>query len=458
MGRTTGAFTRSSDGTPARRLSARLMAPALVLALAAAGGAYSHFKAQEDTPPAPATLALTPLAPADPGLAALPVATEGAGEEGVLAYTDRVTIERGDTLVAALLKAGVGRDDANAAVAAIRPHFNPRKLQVGQSISLEFTRDVDSEPILAALALEEGLDKRIFVSRNEQGWSATAEDIPLVRMTMRGGGEITDSLYNSARRQNIPAATIAEMIRIFSYDVDFQREVRKGDSFEVYFERFASPQGTRSKNGDILFARLTLSGKPISLYRFTAAEGDVDYFHENGKSAKKTLLSTPIDGARLSSGFGYRKHPILGYNKLHKGLDFAAPSGTPIMAAGDGVVERAGVFGGYGKYVRIRHNDTYSTAYAHMSAYGKGIRTGARVKQGQIIGYVGTTGRSTGPHLHYEVMANNTQVNPRNLKLPTGKTLAGAQLAAFNAHRASLDTEMAAIPLPYEVAAILEQK
>ena len=458
MGRTTGAFTRSSDGTPARRLSARLMAPALVLALAAAGGAYSHFKAQEDTPPAPATLALTPLAPADPGLAALPVATEGAGEEGVLAYTDRVTIERGDTLVAALLKAGVGRDDANAAVAAIRPHFNPRKLQVGQSISLEFTRDVDSEPILAALALEEGLDKRIFVSRNEQGWSATAEDIPLVRMTMRGGGEITDSLYNSARRQNIPAATIAEMIRIFSYDVDFQREVRKGDSFEVYFERFASPQGTRSKNGDILFARLTLSGKPISLYRFTTAEGDVDYFHENGKSAKKTLLSTPIDGARLSSGFGYRKHPILGYNKLHKGLDFAAPSGTPIMAAGDGVVERAGVFGGYGKYVRIRHNDTYSTAYAHMSAYGKGIRTGARVKQGQIIGYVGTTGRSTGPHLHYEVMANNTQVNPRNLKLPTGKTLAGAQLAAFNAHRASLDTEMAAIPLPYEVAAILEQK
>lgn len=458
MGRTTGAFTRSSDGTPARRLSARLMAPALVLALTAAGGAYSHFKAQEDTPPAPATLALTPLAPADPGLAALPVATEGAGEEGVLAYTDRVTIERGDTLVAALLKAGVGRDDANAAVAAIRPHFNPRKLQVGQSISLEFTRDVDSEPILAALALEEGLDKRIFVSRNEQGWSATAEDIPLVRMTMRGGGEITDSLYNSARRQNIPAATIAEMIRIFSYDVDFQREVRKGDSFEVYFERFASPQGTRSKNGDILFARLTLSGKPISLYRFTTAEGDVDYFHENGKSAKKTLLSTPIDGARLSSGFGYRKHPILGYNKLHKGLDFAAPSGTPIMAAGDGVVERAGVFGGYGKYVRIRHNDTYSTAYAHMSAYGKGIRTGARVKQGQIIGYVGTTGRSTGPHLHYEVMANNTQVNPRNLKLPTGKTLAGAQLAAFNTHRASLDTEMAAIPLPYEVAAILEQK
>lgn len=458
MGRTTGAFTRSSDGTPARRLSARLMAPALVLALAAAGGAYSHFKAQEDTPPAPATLALTPLAPADPGLAALPVATEGAGEEGVLAYTDRVTIERGDTLVAALLKAGVGRDDANAAVAAIRPHFNPRKLQVGQSISLEFTRDVDSEPILAALALEEGLDKRIFVSRNEQGWSATAEDIPLVRMTMRGGGEITDSLYNSARRQNIPAATIAEMIRIFSYDVDFQREVRKGDSFEVYFERFASPQGTRSKNGDILFARLTLSGKPISLYRFTTAEGDVDYFHENGKSAKKTLLSTPIDGARLSSGFGYRKHPILGYNKLHKGLDFAAPSGTPIMAAGDGVVERAGVFGGYGKYVRIRHNDTYSTAYAHMSAYGKGIRTGARVKQGQIIGYVGTTGRSTGPHLHYEVMANNTQVNPRNLKLPTGKTLAGAQLAAFNTHRTSLDTEMAAIPLPYEVAAILEQK
>lgn len=458
MTRTKGALNQSDTRLTDHKLVRRLLAPALVLGVAVAGGLYGHFKDQRTAEQAPAAFALTPLAPAETTTpAALPVAASLADGE-TLAYTDNVTIRRGDTLVAALLKAGVGQDDANAAVAAIQRFFNPRKLQVGQNISLGFTEGADSAPTLAALALEEGLDRRIFATKNGGDWSASAEEIPLVRLTMRTGGEIADSLYNSARRQNVPAATISELIRIFSYDVDFQREVKKGDTFEIYFERFAAPDGGRSKDGNILFARLTLGGKPIALYRYATRDGDVDYFHENGKSAKKTLLRTPVDGARLTSGYGYRRHPLLGYNKMHKGLDFGAAAGTPIMAAGDGVVERASVFGGYGKYVRIRHNGTYSTAYAHLSAYGKGVRPGARVKQGQIIGYVGSTGRSTGPHLHYEVLANNRQVNPLNLKLPTGRELAGQELVAFNTHLTALRTEIAAIPLPYEVAANMGEK
>jgi len=426
------------------RLARRVMAPMAVIGVAAVGGFLAHQSAPETAVP---TFAVAPIArdAQDPSL------TDAA-------YDNDVTIRRGDTLISALLRAGVDHLEANAVVAALKPYFNPRKLQAGQTISLHFERSQEDAATLAGLTFDQDIDRTIAAERSADGWSAEVKEVPLVRVTMRTAGEITDSLYLSAARENVPAPVVADLIRIFSYDVDFQREVQKGDKFEIYFERFASPEGRRTKEGDILYAQLTLSGKPITLYRHALADGEVDYFHENGKSAKKTLLRTPVDGARLSSGYGYRRHPILGYNKLHKGLDFAASSGTPIMAAGDGVVERASVYGGYGKYVRIRHNGTYSTAYAHLSAYGKGVRSGSRVKQGQVIGYVGSTGRSTGPHLHYEVMANGHQVNPRHLKLPTGRELTGTQLAAFNAYREALNMEIAAIPLPYEVAALMGKK
>ena len=197
--------------------------------------------------------------------------------------------------------------------------------------------------------------------------------------------------------------------------------------------------------GDIVYAAMTLSGKRMELYRFTPKSGNTDYLDPKGDSVRKTLMRTPIDGARLSSGYGMRKHPILGYTKMHRGVDFAAPRGTPIYAAGDGTVEVAGRKGAYGKYVRIRHNSTYKTAYAHMSRYGKGIKKGKRVKQGQIIGYVGSTGRSTGPHLHYEILVNGRQINPRRVKLPSGEKLKGQDLEAFAQARAEIDAVRAEI-------------
>ncbi len=369
-----------------------------------------------------------------------------------------IAIARGDTLMEALVKAGADRRDAYEAITALSEHFNPRKLQIGQELSLAFLRADETGERLVSLAVEEDIDRTVMArSDSEAGWQAEVLERPLQRLTMRAAGQIDDSLFLAAERERVPARVIVELIRIFSFDVDFQRDIRGGDGFEVYFERFATPDGRQVREGEILFAQLTLSGKPVALYRYETPEsGRVDYYHADGTSARRTLMKTPVDGARLSSRFGSRKHPILGYTRMHKGLDFAAPRGTPIMAAGDGVVERANWYGGYGRYIRIRHNGTYKTAYAHLNAIAKGVSAGARVRQGQIIGYIGTTGRSTGPHLHYEVMRDDKQVNPLSLKLPTGETLKGDVFAAFNSYRSALETEIAAIPLPFEVAKLTE--
>nr|WP_240969456.1 M23 family metallopeptidase [Sneathiella limimaris] len=269
----------------------------------------------------------------------------------------------------------------------------------------------------------------------------------------RAGGTIDNSLFLSASQAGLPTSVIIDLIRIFSYDVDFQREIQPGDSFEVFFERFVDEDGRPLKEGEIQWASMTLSGTQISLYRYkTSDDGVTDYYTEKGHSVRKTLMRTPIDGARLTSSFGKRKHPILGYTKMHKGADFGAPRGTPIMAAGNGVVEVAGRNGGYGNYVRIRHTTEYKTAYAHMKGFAKKIRKGARVKQGQIIGYVGSTGRSTGPHLHYEVHKNGRQINPMSVKLPAGRKLKGKMLTAFENYTKDVDQEVASIPLSTQVA------
>jgi murein DD-endopeptidase MepM/ murein hydrolase activator NlpD len=233
---------------------------------------------------------------------------------------------------------------------------------------------------------------------------------------------------------------LSDLIRIFSFDVDFQRDIQPGDGFEVLYDAKLEADGSLAKAGDVRFAAMTLSGKRFELYAFTPKSGISDFFDTKGQSVRKTLMRTPIDGARLSSRFGMRKHPILGYTRMHRGTDFAAPTGTPIYAAGDGTVTVAGRKGAYGNYVRIRHNSTYDTAYAHMKGFAKGIRSGTRVRQGQIIGYVGTTGRSTGPHLHYEVLVNGKQINPSKIKLASGEQLKGDDLANFQDHRAEIDT------------------
>ena len=248
-------------------------------------------------------------------------------------------------------------------------------------------------------------------------------------------GLIKNNLYMSALKSGMPEYTLLEMISLLGFSVDFQREIRSGDSFEVLFTKeidILSGEVTQTK--PIKYVSMNLSGNKLNFFKYEDRFGSPQYFDENGKSSKRTIMKTPINGAKLSSKYGNRKHPILGYTKMHRGLDFAAPSGTPIFAAGDGIVEKAGWNGSYGKYIRIRHTGTYKTAYAHLSGFHKRIKIGRRVLQGKIIGYVGTTGRSTGPHLHYEVIKNNIQVNPMRIKLPAGKNISKANFNDYRNH------------------------
>ena len=243
---------------------------------------------------------------------------------------------------------------------------------------------------------------------------------------------IQSSLYKSATDKNIHPNIIIQFAQIYGFQVDFQRDIRKNDSFQIVYEEYKNEEGKVIDFGNILYANLILQGKPLELFYFNSENDNIsDHFEANGQSIKKTLMKTPINGARLSSSFGNRKHPILGYTKLHTGTDFAAPTGTPIMASGSGVVVKAGWCGGGGNCVKIRHNSTYSTVYAHMSKFARGIKKGVRVNQAQIIGYVGSTGMSTGPHLHYEVIQNGKKINSQTLKLPSGKKLTGQNREDF---------------------------
>tara|TARA_B100000242_G_scaffold96753_1_gene66368 strand:- start:501 stop:1721 length:1221 start_codon:yes stop_codon:yes gene_type:complete len=250
---------------------------------------------------------------------------------------------------------------------------------------------------------------------------------------------IKDSLYNSAINLNINPNIILEFARLYGFQIDFQRDIWKDDSFQIIYEEFVNENKEVIDTGEIIFANLNLQNTDYQLYKFEYAKNKIDYFDENGKSVKKTLMKTPINGARLSSSYGKRKHPILGYTKMHTGTDFAAPTGTPIMASGDGKVMKAGWCGGGGNCVKIKHNNVYQTVYAHMSKFGRGIKRGTRVKQGQIIGYVGSTGLSTGPHLHYEVIENGKKVNSQKLKLPSGKVLKGNERKNFEVAKIKID-------------------
>lgn len=353
-------------------------------------------------------------------------------------------VRPGDTLMSLLTSVGVARQQAYAAIQALGDLFRPRDLKPGQALHLALAPEAGpraAQPQLVSISFQPDPERDIRVTRDGNGPGYIAEAIarPLTREIVRDVAVIESSLYLAGRNAGIPNRVLFEAIRAFSFDVDFQRQVRRTDELELVYESHVDEAGLPVKSGALLYAALTLSGKRTALYRFTPKSGFTDYFDAEGHSVRRTLLRTPIDGARLSSRFGMRRHPILGYNKMHRGIDFAAPKGTPIYAAGNGVVERIGRNGGYGKYVRLRHNGTYKTAYAHLSRYAKGLKKGSKVKQGQVIGYVGSTGRSTGPHLHYEVLAKGRQVNPLKLDLPSGERLKGAELEAFQAFRAEID-------------------
>ncbi len=254
--------------------------------------------------------------------------------------------------------------------------------------------------------------------------------------------EIKSSLYSAAIKSGIEPNIIVEFARIFGFEVDFQRDIRKGDWFEILYERFEDDNNIVQDTGKIIYASMFVNGAEINLYNYKDGSGDIGFYDLKGKSIVKSLMKTPINGARLSSSFGMRKHPILGYNKMHRGTDFAAPTGTPIMASGAGKIIRARWCGGGGNCVKIKHNSTYQTVYAHMKSFARGIKEGRRVKQGQIIGYVGSTGLSTGPHLHYEVIVNGKKVNSQKLKLPSGKILKGKTREEFELARIKIDLKL----------------
>ena len=311
------------------------------------------------------------------------------------------------------------------------------KLNTNQKIYLTIDQ---SNNLVKNFILQISNKERIILTRNEDN-NYFDQEISLTKLDKKivyQENIIIQSLYKSATDKRIPANTIIELARIYCFQVDFQRDIRKKDRFQIMYEVFTDENKKIIETGNILYANLILSGEQNSLYYFDK-KGSVGHYDKNGKSIKKALMKTPINGARLSSPFGMRKHPIDGFNKMHRGTDFAAPMGTPIMASGSGLVKKAGWCGGGGKCIVIRHNSIYQTIYAHMSKFAQGIGTGTRVKQGQTIGYVGSTGKSTGPHLHYEVLINGKKVNSQTLKLPSGKILKGEERKVFETSKIKLD-------------------
>ena len=364
-----------------------------------------------------------------------------------------IRVGSGDTIIDLLLATGVPRSEAHDAVTALRKHFNPKQLKSGQELVVKFGPGEGGADRLERMIVPVTFRQDVAVERAGNGsFAAHTIDKPVKEQAAYAGGPIESSLYETGVAQNVPATMMAEMIRLYSYDVDFQRDVKEGDSFELLYQQYVDEQGTLLHAETIRYAELVLGGKRLRLFRFTTREGEVEYFNEKGESVKKALLRTPVDGARISSKFGSRLHPILGYTTMHRGIDFAVPGGTPIMAAGNGTVEMAGTNGGYGRYVRIKHTGVFSTAYAHMSGFAKGLRKGAKVRQGQVIGYVGSSGLAIGPHLHYELLSGGSQINPLSVKMPSGQKLDGKDLARFRETVAAVERELKALPPERRVA------
>jgi len=353
----------------------------------------------------------------------------------------QVTVSKGDTLLGILSLAGVDSKDADGIVAALKPIFGPRDLQPGQTISLSLSEDLAlGASRLDTFQINVDSTKDIIASVVVPGeFSARVIPQEVSYRPSLVSGTITSSLYDAARAAGLPLGILMEMIRAYSFDVDFQRDVHPGDTFNVVYERAYGSSGRYLVDGDMAFAALTLRGKKTPIYEYRTARGYVDYFNGSGHSVRKMLMRTPVEGAWISSVFGWRKNPIYGYSEFHRGLDFAVPTNTPIMAAGNGTVIVAGYHRDYGNYVQLRHANGYETLYGHMVAFARGIRVGTTVSQGQVIGYVGTTGMSTGPHLHYEVIYRGDRINPATVVSPSGPILTGDELQKFLSAKEHID-------------------
>lgn len=373
-------------------------------------------------------------------------------------------LSKGQTLIDVLTDRGVSTEAAKALVAALEPVFPSRMMKQGTDFELTLDRQLDfygrEVTFPVQLSFKPGPNETINVEADEDGrFIAAVEGAKAGTVSkyaqinhFRSRTKVGSSLYGTAKDNKIPDYITTELTRIFSYDVDFQRQVKADDTFEVFYGNPLS--GSSAKRKVLHYAQLTLDGKAKTLYRYTTADGQTDYYDEKGRSAQKSLLKTPVSGARLTSGFGMRRHPLLGYSKMHTGVDFGVPYGTPIRSAGSGTIEIAGRHGAYGITVEIQHTKTYETLYAHMSKLAAGIRRGAKVNQGQIIGYVGSTGRSTGPHLHYEVRANGNPVNPTRMQAAGGKQLAGKELSKFKQLKQRIAAMMQQAPSATQVAQV----
>jgi murein DD-endopeptidase MepM/ murein hydrolase activator NlpD len=368
-----------------------------------------------------------------------------------------VLVKKGDSVVSILRDLGATGADLNAISRVLGPRSLDGGIKEGQKLRVLLAQSADGQrlqPIRVIIAGDSGIDAVIALADTGK---YVAVDVKNVDTEVAdnsadddendtSGVRLYQSIYETALRNRIPRPIIEDLIRIYSYDVDFQRKVQPGDSFEVLYAGEEEAPAADSRN-DVLFATLTVGGETKKFYRFQSPDdGLVDYYDETGKSAKKFLVRKPVLAGIMRSGFGLRRHPILGYTKMHTGVDWAAPSGTPIYASGNGVIEKAGWESGYGKYIRVRHNNGYETAYGHMTAFARGMDEGTRVRQGQVIGFVGSTGLSTGSHLHYEILVNGRFVDPMRIKLPRGRVLEGALLANFDKERERLDGIMARKP------------
>jgi len=339
-------------------------------------------------------------------------------------------VQSGDTFEKLLNQLNITKVEKDKILKEILKQKYANKLKRNQEIIFQIDKTKPYKVL--KLSIEISKSKSVQFSRNIQSDNFSYKEIQknLIKKLFYKESEILNSLYASAIKNDIPPSIIIDFARVYGFQIDFQRDIWKNDSFQLLYESFVDDNGKFVETGNIIFAKLNLQGKDFPLYGFKTKEG-YDYFDNFGKSVKKSLMKTPINGARLSSKFGLRKHPILGFTKMHRGTDFAAPEGTPVMASGDGKIIRARWCGGGGNCIKIKHNSTYSTVYAHLSKFARITKEGRRVRQGQIIGYVGSTGMSTGPHLHYEVIENGRKINSQTLKLPSGKILKGKERKLF---------------------------
>ena len=348
-------------------------------------------------------------------------------------------IQKGDTYESILDSINIPNKEKKIILNEIKKVKEIKSLKINQNILFKIDRKDNIKIIEFKVEIDKKKDAIFIRDTDVANFNFKIIENELNKILIFKEGIIENSLYNTAISLGIKPNIIIEFARLYGFQVDFQRDIWKGDSFQIIYEQFENNDGSLIESGDIIFSNLNTQGNDLNLYKFEFGKKEIDYFDENGKSMRKTLMKTPINGARLSSSFGKRKHPILGYTKMHLGTDFAAPTGTPIMASGDGVVTRAQWCGGGGNCVKIKHNSVYQTVYAHMSKFGRGIKKGVRVKQGQIIGYVGSTGLSTGPHLHYEVIENGKKINSQKLKLPSGKSLKGNERSNFEVNKIKID-------------------